>query len=65
MFLRNTWYAAALEAQQASIARNPAAPIIDINADSGILQSWRMVETMLERQQPGRGPAAKPFARES
>jgi vanillate O-demethylase monooxygenase subunit len=55
---------AALEAQQASIDRNPAAHTIDINADAGILQSWRLVETMLEKQQPGLGPAAKPFARE-
>lgn len=55
---------AVLEAQQISIEHNPAAPTIYINADAGILRSWRIVQDMLERQRPGAGAAAKPFVRE-
>jgi vanillate O-demethylase monooxygenase subunit len=55
---------AILEAQQAAIDRDPAAPTVDINADAGILQSWRIMETLLERQAPGGRAAAKPFLRD-
>lgn len=55
---------AVLEAQQVSIERNPAAPIIDVNADAGMVQSWRLTAERLEAERPGAGASAIPFRRD-
>ncbi len=50
-----------IESQQDRMMRAPAdKPIIDINADAGVLQAWRMLDELIEAEQrgtPARGAA--------
>lgn len=51
-----------LEAQQASISRDPEAPTIDINCDSGPMQARRVVEDLTRAERSASAPLAGPRA---